>query len=66
MILTENQTFAKFGPKTELCPNFYEIWHLEQIEHADYEDSYFELMVSVQDYRFGQIWCQHSNLFQFL
>ena len=44
MTLTENQTFAKFGPKTEMCPNFYEIWHLEQIEHADYEHSYFEFV----------------------
>ena len=26
-------------PKTELCSNFYEIWHLEQIENGDYEYS---------------------------
>ena len=30
---------SKFGPKTEMYSNFYEIWHLEQIEHADYEYS---------------------------
>ena len=35
--LTINQKFAKFDPKTEMYSNFYEIWHLEQIEHADYE-----------------------------
>ena len=29
--------FAKFGLRTEMCSNFYEIWYLEQIEHADYE-----------------------------
>ena len=39
MTLTENQKFAKFGFKTEMCSNFYEIWYLEQIEHADYEYS---------------------------
>ena len=32
------------------------MWHLEQIEHASYEDSYFELMVSTHDDRFWQIW----------
>ena len=37
--LTQNHKFAKFGPKTEMCFNFYEIWHLEQIEHANYEYS---------------------------
>ena len=24
--------FAKFGPKTEMCSHFYEIWYLEQIK----------------------------------
>ena len=37
MTLTQNYKFAKFGPKTEMWPNFYEIWHLKQIEHANYE-----------------------------
>ena len=31
--------FAKFVPKTEKCSNCYEIWHIEQIEHANYEYS---------------------------
>ena len=66
MTLTENQKFAKFCPKTKISSNFYEIWHLEQIEHADYKENYFELMVSTQDYRFGQIWSQDWNLFQVL
>ena len=34
--LDQNYKFVKFGPKTEMCSNFYEIWHLEQIEHANY------------------------------
>ena len=37
MTLTQNYKFAKFGPKTEMCSNFYEIWHSQQIEHANYE-----------------------------
>ena len=39
MTLTENQKFAKFEPKNEMYFHFYEIWHLEQIEYADYEYS---------------------------
>ena len=35
----KNYNFANFGPKTEMCSNFYEIWHLEQIEHATCEYS---------------------------
>ena len=27
---------CKIGPKTEMCFIFCEIWHLEQIEHANY------------------------------
>ena len=26
---------GKFGLNTEICSNFYEIWHLQQIEHAN-------------------------------
>ena len=36
MTLTQNYKFVKFGPKTEMCYNFHEIWNLEQIEHANY------------------------------
>ena len=39
MTLTQNYEFAKFGPKREMCYNFYKIWHLEQMEHANYEYS---------------------------
>ena len=35
--LTQNYKFAKFGPKTEIFSNFYEIWHFQQSEHANYE-----------------------------
>ena len=27
----------RFGLKISICSNFYEIWHLMQIEHANYE-----------------------------
>ena len=37
MILTKHYKFAKFGPKTEIFSNFYEIWLSRQIEHANYE-----------------------------
>ena len=36
-ILLVNILNAKFGPKAEMCSNFYEIWHLQHIEHANYE-----------------------------
>ena len=39
MSLTQNYKFAKFGPKTEMCFNFYIIWHFVQIKHANYEYS---------------------------
>ena len=39
MTLSKNYKFAKFGVKTEMCSNFYEISHLEQIEHTNYEYS---------------------------
>ena len=29
--------------QTEMCSNLYEIWHLEQIEHANYEYSTWNL-----------------------
>ena len=34
MALTQNYKFAKFGLETEICSDFYEIWHSEQIKHA--------------------------------
>ena len=37
MNLTQNYKFAKFGRKTEIFFNFYEIWHSQQIDNANYE-----------------------------
>ena len=37
MTLTKNYKFAKFGPKSERCYNFYEKWHREKMEHANYK-----------------------------
>ena len=49
MVLTLNS-------KTEICTNFYEIWQLEQIGHANYEYRiYLELTVLTQNYEFRQI-----------
>ena len=31
MTLSQNYKFAKFGLKTEICSDFYEIWHSQQI-----------------------------------
>ena len=39
MIVTQIYKFAKFGPKTEMCSNFYETFALEQMEHNNYEYS---------------------------
>ena len=36
MTLTQNYKFEKFGPRTEMS-SIYEIWHSQQIEHANYE-----------------------------
>ena len=37
MTLTQIYKFAKFGPKTEIFSNFYEIWHSQQVKHVNYE-----------------------------
>ena len=37
MTLTQNYKFVKFCPKTKIFSNFYEIWHSQQIERANYE-----------------------------
>ena len=56
MTLTENY-------KTEMCSYFYEIWHLEQIEHANYEYRiYLELIILTQNYGFRQICSQNCNV----
>ena len=62
MVLTLNS-------KTEIYTNFYEIWQLEQIEHANYEYRiYLELTVLTQNYEFRQIRSQNwnvSNVYEF-
>ena len=62
MTLTQNYKFAKFGLKTEMCSNFYEIWHLEQIEHANYEYSTWNWWSRPKNYRVRQIWSQSWNV----
>ena len=37
MILTQNYRFGQIMSSTEICTNFYEILHSQQIEHANYE-----------------------------
>ena len=51
--LTRNQKFAKFGPKTEMYSNFYEIWHLEseQIKHGGYKYNQYLLRIDYLDPR---------------
>ena len=39
MPLTQNYKFAKCGTKRNICSSIYEIWHLEQVEHVNYEYS---------------------------
>ena len=39
MTFIQNYKFPKFGLKTEMSSNFYDIWHFDQIEHANYEYS---------------------------
>ena len=31
------KNLGRFGLKIPMCSNFYDIWHLVQIEHANYE-----------------------------
>ena len=50
MTLTQNYKFAKFGPKTEIFSNFYEIWHSQQIEHANYEYNTRQCLERSRDY----------------
>ena len=37
MNFTQNYKFSKFDLETEIFSDFYEIWHSQQIEHANYE-----------------------------
>ena len=56
MTLTQNYKYAKFGLKTEICSNFYEIWHSQQIEHATtYEHNTRQCLERSRDYWFRMI-----------
>ena len=50
MTVTQNYKFAKFGPKTEMCFNFYEIWHSQPIEHANYQYNTCQFLERSHDY----------------
>ena len=36
MLLTQNYRFGEIGPNTEICSNLHEIWHSQQMEHANW------------------------------
>ena len=69
---TQNYKFAKFGLKTEMCSNFYESWHLEQTENANYEYStwnWWSWIIDLSKFgpnteicsNFYEIWHLHGN-----
>ena len=41
---------GKIGPNTEICSNFYEIWHSQQIKHANNECNTHHCLESWRDY----------------
>ena len=41
---------GKLGPNTEICSNFYEICHSQQIEHANYEYNNRQCLERWRDY----------------
>ena len=52
----EIKNFGRFSLKIAMCSNFYEIWHLEQIEHVSYEYNIhhclvFAWLLAQNDYR---------------
>ena len=55
MTLTQNYKFAKFAPKTKIFSNFYEIWQLQQIEHANYEYNTRQYLERSHDYSLRMI-----------
>ena len=48
--LTQNYKYAKFGLETKICCNFYELWHSQQIEHANYEYNTRQCLKGSRDY----------------
>ena len=56
MTLNQNYKFAKFGPKTEIFSNFYEIWHSsQQIKHANCEYNTRLCLEHSRDYKLRMI-----------
>ena len=55
MTLTQNYKFSKFGPKTEMYSDFYEIWDSKQIELAYYEYNIRKCLERSHDYRLRMI-----------
>ena len=65
MTLTQNCKFAKFGPKTEICSNFYEVWHSQQIEHAYCEYNTRQCLKHSHDNRLRMIMgSEHGTIIQ--
>ena len=46
---------GKFGPNTEICSDFYEIWHSQQIKHTYYEYNTCHCLERSHDYRLRMI-----------
>ena len=47
MILIQS---LRFGQNTEICSDFYEIWHSQQMEHANYEYNSRHGLERLRDY----------------
>ena len=50
MILSQNYRFWQIGPNTEICSDFYEIWHSQQLQHANYEYNARQCLERSRDY----------------
>ena len=50
MSFTQNYKFGKFGLKTRIFTKFYEIWHSQQIEHANHEYNTRQCLERSRDY----------------
>ena len=50
MILTQNYRFGKLDPNIEIYSDFYQIWHSQQIEHANYEYNTRQCLERSRDY----------------
>ena len=65
MVLRQDYRFVEFVPNTEICSNFYEIWHSQQIEHAYYEYNTSQCLERSRDYRLRMIVAsKHGTIIQ--